>query len=114
MLCENRINKTECHRLACFGNLTCDPFTCDCNAINCDEVYLQLRAKPREYIYHLILWPLLGIMVTLLVVLFSIFAMRVKKSRATRGTYSPSRHEQQASRIEFNMDLKRPPEERLI
>jgi hypothetical protein len=112
--CEHRINKTECHRMTCFGNLTCDSLKCDCSMINCDEVYLLLRAKPREFIYHLILWPLLGIMLTLLIILFSIFAMRVKKSRATRGTYSPSRHEQQASRIEFNMDLKRPPEERLI
>jgi protein crumbs len=73
-----------------------------------------MKAKPREIIYHLILWPLLAIMLTLLIVLFSIFGMKIKKSRATRGTYSPSRHEQQASRIEFNMDLKIPPEERLI
>ena len=73
-----------------------------------------MKSKPREYVYHLIMWPLLVIMLGLLVVLFSIFVMRMKKSRATRGTYSPSRHELQASRIEFNMDLKRPPEERLI
>jgi protein crumbs len=53
-------------------------------------------------------------MVLLIIALLSIFFMKVKKSRATRGTYSPSRHEQHSSRIEFNMDLKRPPEERLI
>ena len=73
-----------------------------------------MRAKPKEFIYHFIIWPLLGLMLALLIMLFSIFLMKVKKSRATRGTYSPSRHEQQASRIEFNMDLKKPPEERLI
>ena len=73
-----------------------------------------MRVKPKEFIYHFILWPLLGLMLALLIILFSIFLMKVKKSRATRGTYSPSRHEQQASRIEFNMDLKRPPDERLI
>ncbi len=70
--------------------------------------------KGKDYMYHLVLWPLLGLMLTLLMILFSIFVMKIKKSRATHGTYSPSRHEQQASRIEFNMDLKRPPEERLI
>lgn len=73
-----------------------------------------VMTKRKDYMYHMILWPLLGLMLGLLMVLFSIFAMKMKKSRATHGTYSPSRHEQQASRIEFNMDLKRPPEERLI
>lgn len=75
---------------------------------------MQIKSRPREIVYHLVIWPLLIIMLSLLIILFSIFAMRIKKSRATRGTYSPSRHEQQASRIEFNMDLKIPPEERLI
>jgi len=70
--------------------------------------------KRRDFMYHMVLWPLLGVMLALLMILFSVFALRMKKSRATHGTYSPSRHEQQASRIEFNMDLKRPPEERLI
>jgi protein crumbs len=96
----------------CFGNKTCDPMKCDCNLINCEPLRHQYKSK--EFVYHLILWPLLAIMVSLLIILLSIFLMRVKKSRATRGTYSPSRHELQASRIEFNMDLKRPPEERLI
>ena len=112
--CETRINQTECRLAACSGNQTCDPFRCDCNMINCDDVALKHQYKPKELMYHLILWPLLAIMVSLLIILLSIFVMRVKKSRATRGTYSPSRHELQASRIEFNMDLKRPPEERLI
>jgi hypothetical protein len=70
--------------------------------------------KRRDLMYHMVLWPLLGVMLALLMILFSVFALKMKKSRATHGTYSPSRHEQQASRIEFNMDLKRPPEERLI
>jgi hypothetical protein len=112
--CETIINERECRQLACFGNLTCDPTKCECEFINCDEIYQHMKSKPRDLMYHLILWPLLGIMLALLVILFSIFVMKMKKSRATRGTYSPSRHEQQASRIEFNMDLKRPPEERLI
>lgn len=93
----------------------CDPLTCDCENLDC-EVFLNpyKTKRGKEYMYHLVLWPLLGLMLTLLMILFSIFVMRIKKSRATHGTYSPSRHEQQASRIEFNMDLKRPPEERLI
>jgi hypothetical protein len=112
--CETLVNHTECRQTACFGNRTCDPLVCDCDSIDCDEVFLRMRSRPREILYHLILWPLLGIMLALLIILMSVFLMRVKKSRATRGTYSPSRHEQQSSRIEFNMDLKRPPEERLI
>ncbi|RNA30718.1 fibropellin-1 [Brachionus plicatilis] len=112
--CENLIDYAECRQQTCFGNMTCDSNRCDCNSIDCEKIFLQMKSRPREIVYHLVIWPLLVIMVSLLIILFSIFAMRIKKSRATRGTYSPSRHEQQASRIEFNMDLKIPPEERLI
>jgi hypothetical protein len=64
--------------------------------------------------YHLVLWPLVGVMFALLSVLFGVFVVKMQKNKATHGTYSPSRHELQASRIGFNMDFKRPPEERLI
>jgi protein crumbs len=74
----------------------------------------MIKNKSSDSIYHLVLWPLLAIMLLLLGILFGTFIMKMKKARATHGTYSPSRHEQQASRIEFNMDFKPPPEERLI
>ena len=113
--CETLIDEVECKLNACFGNYTCDPTKCDCETINCeDAISKHMKAKPREFVYHFVLWPLLAIMLALLITLFSVFVMKIKKSRATRGTYSPSRHEQQASRIEFNLDLKPPPEERLI
>ncbi|CAF0711486.1 unnamed protein product [Brachionus calyciflorus] len=112
--CENLVNFAECRQQTCFGNMTCDPNKCECDLIDCEKIFMQIKSRPREIVYHLVIWPLLVIMLSLLIILFSIFAMRIKKSRATRGTYSPSRHEQQASRIEFNMDLKIPPEERLI
>ena len=107
-------------------------FICDSNSsIKCDDQLIQFqriimktsqydvglmsgRPPGRDYIYHFIIWPLLGLMLILAMTLLVIILMKVKKSRATRGTYSPSRHEQHSSRIEFNMDLKRPPEERLI
>lgn len=74
----------------------------------------NMKKPRREYMYHYVLWPLLGLMIGLLLILLVTFLSKVKKSRATRGTYSPSRHEQHTSRLEFNLDLKRPPEERLI
>jgi hypothetical protein len=110
--CQNQINIEECYSRACGSNGTCDMNQCDCVSINCKSLKSSFRTN--EFIYHFLLWPLLAIMLGLLIVLFSIFTMRMKKSRATRGAYSPSRHEHQASRIEFNMDLKRPPEHRLI
>jgi len=53
-------------------------------------------------------------MFALLIVLFGVFVVKMQKNKATHGTYSPRIHELQASRIGFNMDFKRPPEERLI
>jgi protein crumbs len=120
-----------CDDLIVINNST---FFCDANStLQCDDQLMQfqrivtrtsqfdnqdanLRAgRPgRDYMYHFIIWPLLGLMLILLMTLSIIIVMKMKKSRATRGTYSPSRHEQHSSRIEFNMDLKRPPEERLI
>ena len=110
------MSEQECIEMACSkNNSTCDPTKCDCNLLNCeDSVYRRSRSKSRDPMYHLILWPLLIVMLALLGILFGTFVMKMKKSRATHGTYSPSRHEQQASRIEFNMDSKIPPEERLI
>ena len=122
-----------CDDLIVINNET---FICDSNStLKCDDQLIQFqriimkasqidnqensfftngRPGKRDQYYHLVIWPLLGIMVVLIITLFGIFFVKMKKSRATRGTYSPSRHEQHSSRIEFNMDLKRPPEERLI
>ena len=110
-LCNFDRNQQVCLNTLCKGNSSCDPKVCDCNNLLCD---VFMRPSRKQFMYHFVLWPLLGTMVTLLMVLLSIFVMKMKKARATHGTYSPSRHEQQASRIEFSMDLKRPPEERLI
>ncbi len=106
-----------------FYSAVCDP-TVDFN--RCNEKFYeiqqrQLRAQqqqqariPKEFVYHVVMWPLAGIIVGLIIVILSVFVHKVRKSRSTHGTYSPSRHEQHSSRIEFNMNLKRPPEERLI
>jgi len=40
--------------------------------------------------------------------------MMARKTRASRGTYSPSHQELEGSRIDFESMLKVPPEERLI
>lgn len=114
--CNFDVDERECLDIKCNRNYTCNVENCDCDALDCAMLSDQIRIidPPKQFMYHLVLWPLLGIMLTLLMILFTIFVMKMKKARATHGTYSPSRHEQQASRIEFNMDLKRPPEERLI
>lgn len=113
--CNYDLDEGQCLDIKCNSNSTCNPETCNCDALDCKRISDPIKImKDKEFMYHLVLWPLLGVMLALLLILFSIFVMKMKKSRATHGTYSPSRHEQQASRIEFNMDLKRPPEERLI
>jgi protein crumbs len=40
--CENRVNEFDCRQEACFGNQTCHPLRCDCDLINCDEVYINM------------------------------------------------------------------------
>ena len=47
--CETRINEFECRQEACFGNQTCHPLRCDCDAINCDEVNIEQQKKTPYY-----------------------------------------------------------------
>ncbi len=120
-LCEleiGKLNKTYFYNSLCDTNAESNS-----SLVKCEEQYLQIQHQiermhqpriPKEFLYHFIMWPLLGVMLGLLFVLMLLFVMKVRKSRSTHGTYSPSRHEQHSSRIEFNMNLKRPPEERLI
>ena len=116
-----------CNDLIVVNNAT---FVCTKNStLDCDNQLVEFRllngqvvktfdnepGRPQKEIYYnFILWPLLGFLLILIMSLLLIIISRMKKTRATRGTYSPSRHEQHSSRIEFNMDLKRPIEERLI
>jgi hypothetical protein len=45
----------------------------------------------------------------------TIFITRFRENRRSRGTYLPALNENgQGSRVEFNLILKPPPEERLI
>ena len=45
---------------------------------NLVQVYQRMKSKPREYVYHLIMWPLLVI-----IDLLSIFVIRMKKIQTT-------------------------------
>lgn len=49
-----------------------------------------------------------------LVTIFGISAVAMKKRRATQGTYSPSRQEKDGARVEMWNIIKLPPLERLI
>ncbi|KAF7240169.1 hypothetical protein EYD10_13302 [Varanus komodoensis] len=50
----------------------------------------------------------------LLIGLLVFIGLKVREKRQTEGTYRPSNEEQVGARVETNVNLKLPPEERLI
>ncbi|XP_076313975.1 cell polarity complex component crumbs [Tachypleus tridentatus] len=74
---------------------------------------IERKSSPNNLVLVIVI-TVVTIVVLSLLIAVTAFLRMVRKKRATRGTYSPSRQEMCGSRVEMNQVMKPPPEERLI
>ncbi|XP_074655599.1 uncharacterized protein LOC141909117 isoform X2 [Tubulanus polymorphus] len=86
-----------------------------CNCASGFSGYRCEKAPQPQQNIWLIVGPIIACLVALIIIIaLIVFCVSLRNKRATHGTYSPSRQENEGSRVQMNNILKVPPEERLI
>lgn len=75
---------------------------------------INLEAEPEESWGLLIIAPILGGLLFMVLVSLLVFANLARRQRSQYGHYCPSKQELMAPRLELDLVLKPPKEERLI
>ena len=70
-------------------------------------------AATKESIAYII-FPVVGAMLFVALVGFLVFVSMARKKRSMHGKYNPQKQEFNSPRLELEMKIKPPPEERLI